>query len=302
MKILVMNNDLTERSVIQQVLQRNGHEVVSAENSQAAWTLLQEGKIRFVIADRTTTDVDEKHFVEHVHSSKFPAHIYILLISTKVYDQEMARGAADDYIFKPVSPADLKSRVIVGERILALADNLLQAKGQLESMSIVDPVTNFLNQRAFLSSAYAELERARRNQAPLSVFVLHINNLKNLNTPQNVMISDDVLRVIAQVIREKCRPYDCIGRWDGEEFAAAFAGVIGSDAEKIAERVINGIRSMRITATNDGPPINVELSAGVAAAARISAATEVEPLIDQARQSMLRAKEAGGNQVYLAYI
>jgi len=108
--------------------------------------------------------------------------------------------------------------------------------------------------------------------------------------------------MISQVIRERCRPYDCIGRWSEDEFAAAFAGVIGSDAEKIAERVINGIRSLRITAADDGSLLNVELSAGVAAASRISAATEVEPLLKQAQQSMLRAREAGGNQVYLAYV
>ena len=44
------------------------------------------------------------------------------------------------------------------------------------------------------------------------------------------------------------------------------------------------------------------MSAGIASASRISAAAEVEPLIQQARQAMLRAKEAGGNQVYLAYV
>ncbi len=302
MKILVMNNDLTERSVIQQVLQRNGHEVITAENSQSALTRLLEEKIRFVIADRTTTDVDEKHFMEHVHSSNFSAHIYVLLISTKVYDQDMARGVADDYIFKPVSPADLKSRVIVGERILGLGDNLLHAKGQLESMSIVDPITNFMNQRGFLSAAYNELERARRNQSPLSAFILKIVNLKTLSAANNKAFSDDILRMISQVIRERCRPYDCIGRWSEDEFAAAFAGVIGSDAEKIAERVINGIRSLRITAADDSSLLNIELSAGVAAASRISAATEVEPLLKQAQQSMLRAREAGGNQVYLAYV
>ena len=37
MKILVINNDLMERTVIQQVLQVNGHEIVLADNSDAAW-------------------------------------------------------------------------------------------------------------------------------------------------------------------------------------------------------------------------------------------------------------------------
>ena len=66
MKILVLNNDLTERSVIQQVLQRNGHQVVAVSDSQSAWNLLQDGSLRFVIADRTNTDMDEQRFIERV--------------------------------------------------------------------------------------------------------------------------------------------------------------------------------------------------------------------------------------------
>ena len=36
MKILVLTNDLMERTVIQQVLQRNGHEIIMASNSETA--------------------------------------------------------------------------------------------------------------------------------------------------------------------------------------------------------------------------------------------------------------------------
>jgi diguanylate cyclase (GGDEF)-like protein len=50
-------------------------------------------------------------------------------------------------------------------------------------------------------------------------------------------LGDDVLEVVAKSIREKSRPYDCIGRWTGDEFVLALPGVIGADAEKIAERV-----------------------------------------------------------------
>jgi DNA-binding NtrC family response regulator len=57
MKILVLSKDLVERNVIQQVVQQNRHEIVSAENSDAAMQFLQEGDIRFVIADRVTTDM-----------------------------------------------------------------------------------------------------------------------------------------------------------------------------------------------------------------------------------------------------
>jgi len=114
-------------------------------------------------------------------------------------------------------------------------------------------------------------------------------------------IGDEVLRVVAQAIREKSRPYDCIGRWAGDEFVLMLSGVIGADAEKIAARIIAGVSGTRLE-VQDEAPVMVKISAGIASAARISASTEVEPLIQQARQAMTRAKEAGGNQVFLIYV
>jgi diguanylate cyclase (GGDEF)-like protein len=302
MNILVLNNDLTERSIIQQVLQHNGHEIITTETSQAAWEYLQNGRARFVIADRVTTDMDEKHFIEHVRSGNLPAPVYILMISTKAHDLDNSPVIADDTLFKPLSTADLKTRVFVGERILKLTDNLVQARDQLEGLSMVDPLTNLLNQKAFLNSASGELERARRNQSPLSLIVLDIDNFKALNDQYGGQIGEDILQLVAKVVREKSRPYDCIGRWNDTEFISVLPGVIGADAEKVAGRIINGVRAMQITAKEGGTPLNLKMSAGVAAELNIGASAEMEKIIQRARTSMLRAKEAGGNQVYLAYI
>ena len=45
-------------------------------------------------------------------------------------------------------------------------------------------------------------------------------------------MGDEVLKIVAQIIREKCRPYDCIGRWTGDEFVIALPGVIGAGRGK----------------------------------------------------------------------
>ncbi len=75
--------------------------------------------------------------------------------------------------------------------------------------------------------------------------------------------------------------------------------MIGADAEKIASRIINGIQSTQITHTEN--IVNVSISAGIASATTITTATEIELLIQLARQAMARAKEAGGNQVNLVF-
>ena len=303
MKILVLNNDLMERTVIQQVLQRNGHEIIPAENSDIGMHLLQQGDIRFVIADRATTDIDEKQFIKRIREAKPPYYIYILLIAMRVQDTDVTtpRMGADDYLHKPIVPIELKSRVYIGERILALGDNLNQAKGDSKNAAVFDPLTNTLNQSAFLTLSRGELERARRAQSPLSLIALDIDNFKAINDKHGNDIGNDVLSVVSQSIREKSRPYDGVARYEDDLFLLILPGVIGQDAEKIAERILKGIHNISISLM-DGTAVNVKLSAGIAAAMQITASTEIENLIQRATEAVRQAKREGGNQVYIVFL
>ena len=132
MKILVLNNDVMEMSVIQQVLQHNGHEVLLANSSENAMRTLQEGEVRFVIVERDTTDIEEKQFIQRLRSAKPPYYIYVLLIASKVQDTDIttSNSGADDYLHKPIVPLELKSRVYLGQRVLGLGDNLTNAKNK----------------------------------------------------------------------------------------------------------------------------------------------------------------------------
>ena len=189
---------------------------------------------------------------------------------------------------------------MIGQRFLSLGENLSHARNQLENFALYDSLTGLMNRNAFFRSAQGELERARRSSSPLSMIAIDIDQFKSFNADHGVEMGDEVLKIVAQTIREKSRPYDCIGRWTGDEFVIALPGVIGADAEKIAERIIKGIDATIITYKDD--TVKVGMSAGIVSASRISASTEAEPLIEQARQAMARAKEAGGDQVYLTYI
>ena len=302
MKILVLNKDLTERMVIQQVVQHNGHEIVSAESSNEAMQLLQEGDIRFVIADRVTTDIEEKHFIQNIRDAKPPYYIYILLLTDKVQDtDDTTQAGTDDYLQKPIVSIDLKSRVQIGERILGLGDHLANARNTLERIAMFDTLTSTLNQKAFLRFSSGELERARRGQTPLSLIALDIDNFKAINDKYGENIGNDVLSFMAKAIREKSRPYDGVGRYEADMFMIILPGVIGQDAEKIAERIIKGILNTNITLL-DGREIKVGVSAGVVATMRISVSTEIEALIQQAIEAVLQAKRDGGNQSYMVFV
>ncbi len=303
MKILVINNDLMERTVIQQVLQVNGHEVVIAENSDTAWKLLHSEEIRFVIADRIGTDIDERGFIRRVRDARPPYYIYILLITQKVQESDVTtpRTGADDYLRKPIVPVELKSRVNIGERILSLGDRLVQAKDTLDHTAMLDNLTGALNQNAFVNLARGELERARRNQASLSLIAFHAENFKTIVDQHGKSIGNDVLSLISQGIRDKSRPYDGLGRYEGDTFILILPGVVGAEAENVAGRILKGIANTKVTLLDD-TELKVNLSVGIVSSGRITASTEIEALMNTTREALALAKRDGDNQIYTIYV
>ncbi len=115
------------------------------------------------------------------------------------------------------------------------------------------------------------------------------------------MIGNDVLTVVAKGIREKSRPYDGVGRYEADSFLIILPGVIGQDAEKIAERILKGILNTDISLL-DGRKVNVNLSAGIVSSVHITAATEVEMLIGKASEALQQAKREGGNRAVTVFV
>lgn len=303
MKILVLNNDVMERSVIQQVLQHNGHDVVMAGESDEAMRILQEGEVRFVIVDRSSTDIEEKQFIKRLREAQPPHYIYILLVASKVQDTDVtaSRDGADDYLHKPIVPLELKSRVYIGQRMLGLGDNLINARDTLEKTAMFDPLTRTLNEAAFLALSRGELERARRGQAPLSLIALEIDNIVDISQIHGEEIAREVLVLLAQAIREKSRPYDGIGRYKENTFLIPLPGVIGQDAEKIAMRIVKGIRNTNISLL-DGTAIDLKLSAGIVSSLRVTVTMEIEMLIEKAREAVAHSRQEGNDQVYTIFL
>ncbi len=300
MNILVLEADPKELAVLKQTLESRRHSVSYATSSGQAWTAVQAGGVRFLIVNEDTTDAGKSRFVQHVRESQSADPIYILLITSRNIDDGPVQGV-DDTLRHPYQNSELKNRISIAERIISLTSSLINAREQLESQAAFDPMTNYMNRVAFMRQAAGELERSRRDSLPFSLIALDIDNFKEINDKFGKKVGDELLKAVANTIREKSRPYDCIGRWDGDEFLLALSGVIGADAEKVSDRIILGVRGTRVEVPNE-PPLNVKISAGVASLMRITSTTEIEPLILQARGAVTRAKEAGGNQVYLVFL
>lgn len=305
MNILVINNDIVEHSVFKQVLERSGHAVIFSKSLDEGWKTIQEEGIRFVIVDATSDSRRVQEFVQNVRSSvDISEHVYILLVTNKGQNGELIAGlgtGADDYLTKPVVPQDLKARLLVGLRLLNLSRDLYEARNRLEGIPVYDALTGLVNREAFYKQAQGELERARRASAGVSFIVMDVENFKAINQEFGRGIGDEVLQIATHIIREKSRPYDCIGRWAGDQFSIVLPGVVSSDAEKIARRILIGIQSSGITLEN-GTALEIKLSAGIASTQTVNAYANVDTFIQSAVQAMSTARDDEEEEINIVFL
>lgn len=108
-------------------------------------------------------------------------------------------------------------------------------------MAREDSLTGLANRRGIDERLAFEWERARRHNRPLSVVLLDLDNLKEVNDQRGHEAGDDLLRAVAVQLRSTVRSIDQVGRWGGDEFLVicietgeAAAALVG---RKIADRL-----------------------------------------------------------------
>ena len=300
MKILVVDDERLERRLVEKTLARLGYEIVTAESGKVAWEYIQNEHIRFVITDWNMPGVDGLQLIQKIRTSQLAGYVYVILVTSNTSNDDIVAGlysGADDYITKPFNPSELEARVAVGQRMLTLEDNLVRAKNQLEKLAMVDSLTGLMNRRAIYKFTRGELERARRIADQISVIFLDIDKFKAINDTYGHLVGDEALKLVAQVIQQRSRTYDGVGRWAGDEFLVVMPGTDVNSAKKAAQRIIDGVATTPLVLPSD-EQVQIRSSAGVATLEKMSnASTLLDDLIQAADEALYRAKDSGGNQI-----
>ncbi|MDD2358486.1 MAG: diguanylate cyclase [Thiovulaceae bacterium] len=94
----------------------------------------------------------------------------------------------------------------------------ITAKKKLETLSIMDKLTNVFNRRKIDESLRLEIQRAERYNKKLSLIIMDIDHFKYINDNFGHQIGDDVLIKVAEILQQSIRKIDVLGRFGGEEF------------------------------------------------------------------------------------
>jgi two-component system, cell cycle response regulator len=225
----------------------------------------------------------------------------VLLVTARSLKQDLLQGlelGADDYLTKPFDAQELRARLHVGGRILNLQDDLLAAQEALKFRATHDSLTGIDNRAAIMEALDREISRQLRDNRPFGIVLADIDHFKNVNDTYGHLSGDDVLRMVAERLRNSTRPYDSVGRLGGEEFLIVAPSSDISGTLALAERIRKDIESQSVLAQSGS--IRVTVSLGIAVS--FHPPCDVKTLLQLADDALYRAKANGRNRSKVAVV
>ncbi|MEA1968723.1 MAG: response regulator [Thermodesulfobacteriota bacterium] len=161
MKILIAEDDLTSRRILEAVLTKWGYDVISVSNgNDAIDRLLGDNAPKLVLLDWIMPDKDGLEVCRMVRSKETTTPAYIILLTGKGEKKDITKGldsGANDYIVKPYDKDELRARINVGQRMIELQNALVEKEKFQGVLEMAGAVCHEFNQPLMVISGYSEL-------------------------------------------------------------------------------------------------------------------------------------------------
>jgi diguanylate cyclase (GGDEF)-like protein len=297
-KVLVADDSIVSRHLLNATLTKWGYEVVLASDGDQAWEILQQpGAPNLAIFDWMMPGMTGLDICRKVRQRAMQPYTYILLLTSKGLKEDLIQGmeaGADDYVVKPFDQHELNVRLRAGTRWIELQTELLAAREALREQATKDSLTRVWNRSSILENLAGELARADREPRPLGVVLVDLDHFKAVNDTHGHYAGDVVLQEAAKRMRQSIRKYDSIGRYGGEEFLILLPGCDEQTTFAQAERLRTRLEEERIYL----PDASIGLTASFGCTcAPPNSHISPEVLIGRADKALYLAKGLGRNRV-----
>lgn len=194
-------------------------------------------------------------------------------------------------------------------RASKLEKNFVQATEELSQIRVsldhaekrarTDVLTELPNRLAFEDFFLKAQATSVESRRPLSVLLIDVDHFKRFNDNFGHGVGDQVLRLIAKVLRDRVRDQDLPARYGGEELIAVFPDTDLQACVAVAESIRSSISQRKFTRRSSGEVLpGITVSIGVA---QLKPGESMTDLIERCDKALYKAKGAGRNQVVACY-
>ena len=312
LRILAVDDDRSTLMVLEKLLTMAGHNVSVARNGEEGLQKVLKDPPQLIITDWEMPGLDGLRFCRALRETKAGRLMYFIILTGHGNEQRLFEAfdaGADDYMTKPLKPRELVARLRAGQRFIELQQNFIReseelraiagelaiANRRLQSAAQTDSLTGIPNRYHVLERLEQEFAASVRKNSDLSVLAIDVDHFKAINDAHGHAVGDDVLRLVAKVMRAHCRAEDTVGRIGGEEFIVVCPDTSEADAVKLAERLRLAIE----LSVGQASSLVNKVTVSVGVALRRQGVTDARFLIATADRSLYDAKREGRNRVCL---
>jgi two-component system cell cycle response regulator len=297
-KILIADDSIVSRHLLEATLRKWGYEVVVACDGLEALELMQrEDAPNLAILDWMMPGLTGLQVCDRIRKRAREPYTYILLLTSKSQKEDLIEGmdaGADDYITKPFDQHELQVRLRAGTRLVDLQAELLAAREALREQATKDSLTHLWNRSSIFELLCRELARAQREGTPVGVVMVDLDHFKSVNDSYGHFTGDAVLCESARRLQSTIRQYDAIGRYGGEEFLVMLPGCDEQTSFNLAERMRKHLAQGQMSLNEGAIGVTASFGATVALPGQV---WTPESLIRKADEALYLAKRLGRNRV-----
>lgn len=301
-RVLVVEDTPTQSKYLSMLLEQSGYSVQAAGNGREGLVCLAKESFPLVITDWLMPEMDGLEFCKAVRAARRESYTYVILVTAQDTKDHIVAGleaGADEYLIKPVHPAELVARLNTAMRILKLEAAMREHTRQIELLSNTDALTETFNRRYLGVRLGLEIKRCVRYGRPLSVVMCDLDHFKKVNDEHGHQTGDSVLFAFAQALKSCVRDQiDWVARYGGEEFVIVLPETEADGAYAAAERYRKAAEALEV-ATPAGGTLKATASFGVATItpeAPRGPAPSTDDLLGIADMRLYEAKKRGRNR------
>jgi two-component system, cell cycle response regulator len=271
LKVLVVDDDGSNRLLAVRWLERVGIATCEAENGEDALRMLRRApeSIGAVILDLMMPTMSGYELLEQVRADDTLRDVPVVILTSFVQEESDVvsglKSGAVDHLSKPfrgpILAAKVQSLLERRSRQLSLQERLRRAEAHVTT----DQLTGFGNRRQFDLELQRELSFTRRHRLPLALVLIDIDNLHVINSAFGRSSGDRAISWTAEGLRRAMRASDSGFRIGGDELAVLLRGLDYGGGLGAAARFAKSQAAQPLH-FEDGEPLKVTVSFGVASA------------------------------------
>lgn len=290
-KVMVVDDSLVARNEVKRILKEQMFQVFAAAHGEEALSYLEDNTdIKLILTDYNMPVIDGFELTKRVRDMFDKNDLSVIAItaaSKEALSSKFLKVGANDFINKPFTKEELVCRI----------NNSIEALEYIQTirgMANSDFMTGVNNREYFLKILKDFYENFNKEEDSFVIASLDIDELKNINETYTEEVGNEVIKKLAEILKENTKGSDMIARFSGGEFCLFLKDITKQQAVEFFVKLRAKISKTPLQFLDK--EIFFSVSIGVA----FSYEESLEEILNQADMALYQAKKNGKNRVEIA--